>query len=77
MGYELCALLCNCFSDDLVYDPFLCDSCVSFFKRSFVHATVESLFRTASDEVERHLRKLGRFASGLENGRHVKCFLSF
>ena len=56
MGHEVCATHCKCLTSDLVYDPFLCDSCVSFFKRNFEHATDEGVIRTASDELVRHIR---------------------
>ena len=72
MGHEVCGAHCKCLTSDLVYDPFLCDSCVLFLKENFEHATDEALIRTANDELERHVRKLRRFAKSLEGDRRVK-----
>ena len=64
----LCASLCLLLKR-FIYDPLLCDSCITFVKGNFANATDEGLFRTASDELERHMRMLRRFASGLEGSR--------
>ena len=43
MGHEVCAAHCKCLTSDLVYDPFLCDSCVSFLMEIFEHAIDEEV----------------------------------
>ena len=72
MGHVYCAAHCDCLSSDLIYDPLQCDTCITFIKGNFAGATDEGLIRTGSDVLERHIRKLRRFASGLEGSRQVK-----
>ena len=43
LGHVVCAAHCKCLTSDLVYDPFLCDSCVSFLKEIFEHAKDEEV----------------------------------
>ena len=72
MGHSFCAEHCCCFSSDLVYDPLKCGTCTDFIRSGFQGVKEQSWIRTACAELDRHIRKLRRFALGLEGNRHVK-----
>ena len=76
MGHDYCGEHCLCLRGDLVYDPLRCVTCREFINNGFIGITDITWIKTATAELERHIRKLRKFAFGLEGNRYVK-FSSF